>query len=56
MTIINRRKFLGTSAGGLGLLGLTGAMPDWARGANKGTLARKGSDGAVILTPTSLQV
>lgn len=44
MTIINRRKFLGTSAGGLGLLGLTGAMPAWARGATNGTLARKGSD------------
>ena len=45
MTIVNRRKFLGTSAGGLGLLGLSGAMPAWARGADiSAGNARKGLD------------
>ena len=44
MTLIDRRQFLGTSAGGLGLLGLANATPAWARGAAGGTLARKGSD------------
>jgi CopA family copper-resistance protein len=44
MVAIDRRKFLGSSAGGLGLLGLAGAMPAWARGALDGTVARRGSD------------
>jgi len=44
MPIIDRRKFIGAGAGTAGLLGLTGAMPAWARGAAGGTMARKGSD------------
>ena len=34
MIAVNRRKFLGAGAGGMGLLGLAGAMPAWARGAD----------------------
>lgn len=44
MQIINRRKFLGATAGMAGMAGLTASMPAWARGASGGTLARKGSD------------
>lgn len=44
MVAINRRKFIGAGAGGLGLIGLAGAAPGWARGAFDGTIARKGSD------------
>ena len=44
MVAINRRKFLGSSASGVGMLGLAGAMPAWARGGLDGTIARRGSD------------
>ncbi len=44
MPAMNRRRFLGTGAGAIGLLGAAGAMPAWATGAPAGTLARKGSD------------
>ncbi|RKF22668.1 copper resistance system multicopper oxidase [Altericroceibacterium spongiae] len=44
MSLIDRRKFLSYTAGSAGLLGLSGAMPAWARAASDGTLARKGSD------------
>ena len=44
MTSLNRRKFLGYGAGAAGLLGASGLIPAWARGASGGTLARKGSD------------
>ena len=44
MTSINRRKFLGASATGMGLAGLAGAVPAWARGHAEGTVARRGSD------------
>ena len=37
MVAINRRKFLGSSASGVGMLGLAGAMPAWARGGLDGT-------------------
>ena len=40
MVAINRRKFLGSSASGVGMLGLAGAMPAWARGGLDGTIAR----------------
>ena len=45
MIAVNRRKFLGAGAGGMGLLGLAGAMPAWARGADiLAGNARKGLD------------
>ena len=45
MISVNRRKFLGTGAGGMGLLGLAGAMPAWARGGDLlAGNARKGLD------------
>ena len=44
MTPLDRRKFLGASAGGMGLISLAGAMPAWARGSANGTVARRGSD------------
>jgi len=44
MTPIDRRNFLSASAGGMGLIGLTGAAPAWALGSAEGTVARKGSD------------
>src|SRR3546814_15710878 len=45
MIAVNRRKFLGAGAGGMGLLGLAGAMPARVRGADilVGN-ARKGLD------------
>ena len=49
MISVNRRKFLGAGAGGMGLLGLAGAVPAWARGADLLTgAARKGIDEAVL--------
>lgn len=45
MIAVNRRKFLGAGAGGIGLLGLAGTMPAWARGADiLAGNARKGLD------------
>ena len=47
MPAVNRRKFLGTSASGLGLLGLGGAVPAWARGGDLlSGAARRGIDEA----------
>ena len=47
MQAINRRKFLGAGAGGVGLLGLAGAVPAWARGGDLlAGSARKGIDEA----------
>ncbi|MEH6759150.1 MAG: copper resistance system multicopper oxidase [Parasphingorhabdus sp.] len=45
MITVNRRKLLGAGATGMGLLGLAGAVPAWARGGNLlDATARKGFD------------
>jgi len=44
MHSINRRKFLSAGSLSLGAAAALGSMPAWARGAARGTLARKGSD------------
>ena len=45
MVAVNRRKFLGTGASGLGLLGLAGSVPAWARGQDLlSSAARRGTD------------
>lgn len=44
MTRLNRRNFLQTGAGAVGLVGLSSALPAWARSSHGGTMARKGSD------------
>ena len=45
MITVNRRKLLGAGATGMGLLGLAGAVPAWARGGDLlSGVARKGFD------------
>jgi CopA family copper-resistance protein len=41
---LQRRRFLASSAGAAGLIGLGQAVPAWARANHGGTMARKGSD------------
>mgnify|MGYP000507025453 CR=1 FL=1 len=45
MNAVDRRRFLGTCAGGAGVLGLTASLPAWARGASlHGGMIRPGFD------------
>ena len=41
---LQRRRFLASSAGAASLIGMSHAVPAWARGGHGGTMARKGSD------------